>query len=155
MLGRRLADPEGLEGSGCTEVAGLGLLPLHTRFAGDKTLRRQSSRSLWPAGEGLPLEGFELHHGRSACDASPLCEAEGLGWWQAWGEKGGLVAGSYLHGVFENGAWRRRWLNGLRNRRGLPALSEAQPHHHRQRQALLDRLAEAFEHHVDLAPLLK
>ena len=155
MLGRSLADPDGLEGGGRDEVAGLGLLPLHTRFAGAKTLRRRRSRSLWPAGEGLELEGFELHHGRSSCGASPLCEDAGLGWWQFWGEGGGLVSGTYLHGVFENGAWRRRWLNGLRVRRGLPPLSEAQPHHHRQRQALLDRLAEAFERHVNLAPLLE
>jgi adenosylcobyric acid synthase len=65
------------------------------------------------------------------------------------------VAGTYLHGVFENGAWRRRWLNGLRRRRGLPPLSEGQPHHHRQRHELLDRLAEAFERHIDLGPLLE
>ena len=155
MLGQSLVDPQGLEGSGSAAVAGLGLLPLHTRFAAAKTLRRRRSRALWPGGDGLELEGFELHHGRSFCQAQPLCEAEGLGWWQPWGEGGGLVAGTYLHGVFENGAWRRRWLNGLRRRRGLPPLSEAQPHHHRQRQELLDRLAEAFEHHIDLGPLLE
>jgi adenosylcobyric acid synthase len=155
MLGRSLADPEGLEGSGGSEVAGLGLLPLHTRFAGAKTLRRRRSRSLWPAGDRLDVEGFELHHGRSACTATPLCEDDGLGWWQAWGERGGMVCGTYLHGMFENGAWRRRWLNDLRERRGLPPLSEVQPHHRQQRQALLDRLAEAFEQHIDLAPLLE
>jgi adenosylcobyric acid synthase len=155
MLGQSLEDPQGLEGSGSGAVAGLGLLPLRTRFAAAKTLRRRRSRALWPGGDELDLEGFELHHGRSHGEAQPLCEAEGLGWWQPWGEGGGLVAGTYLHGVFENGAWRRRWLNGLRRRRGLPPLSEAQPHHHRQRHDLLDRLAEAFERHVDLGPLLE
>ena len=155
MLGQSLRDPVGLEGGVAREVPGLGLLPLHTVFEAAKTLRRRHSQALWPAGEPLTLEGFELHHGRSACGAAPLCQEEGLGWWQAVGGRGGLVAGTYLHGVFENGAWRRRWLNGLRQRRGLPPLSEAQPHHHRQRQELLDRLAEAFERHVDLEPLLR
>ena len=155
MLGQSLRDPVGLEGGVAREVPGLGLLPLQTVFEADKTLRRRHSQALWPAGEPLTLEGFELHHGRSACGAAPLCQEEGLGWWQAVGGRGGLVAGTYLHGVFENGAWRRRWLNGLRQRRGLPPLSEAQPHHHRQRQELLDRLAEAFERHVDLEPLLR
>jgi adenosylcobyric acid synthase len=154
MLGRRLQDPQGLEGGSQGEVEGLGLLPLETVFAGAKTLQRRRSRSCWPEGEALELEGFELHHGRSVCTAPPLCQDEGLGWWQAWGERGGLVAGTYLHGVFENGAWRRRWLNRLRERRGLAPLPEALPHHRRQRQALLDRLAEAFEQHVDLGPLL-
>ncbi|MFM7266932.1 MAG: cobyric acid synthase, partial [Cyanobium sp.] len=155
MLGQGLKDPAGLEGGVAQEEKGLGLLPLHTVFEAAKTLRRRRSEALWPAGQPLTLEGFELHHGRSACGASPLCQEEGLGWWQAVGERGGLVAGTYLHGVFENGGWRRRWLNGLRQRRGLPPLSEAQPHHHRQRQELLDRLAEAFEQHVDLEPLLR
>jgi adenosylcobyric acid synthase len=66
-----------------------------------------------------------------------------------------VVAGTYLHGVFESGPWRRRWLNQLRQRRGLPLLSERQPHHRRQRDRLLDRLADAFERHVNLEPLLK
>ena len=159
MLGTELQDPEGLEGcegrstvSGKIE-AGLGLLPLRTVFHGEKTLRRRSSRALWP-GSGLELEGFELHHGRSECTAHPLCSDEGLGWWQSSGYQGGTVAGTYLHGVFENGPWRRRWLNGLRKRRGLAPLPENPIHHGRQREALLDRLADAFESHVNLAPLL-
>ena len=155
MLGQSLRDPGGLEGGVARTERGLGLLPLQTVFTAEKMLRRRRSPCLWPAGKTLELEGFELHHGRSECVAAPLCQEEGLGWWQAVGDQGGVVAGTYLHGVFENGAWRRRWLNGLRRRRGLPALSEAQPHHHRQRQDLLDRLAEAFERHVDLEPLLR
>ncbi|MEY3928409.1 MAG: cobyric acid synthase CobQ, partial [Cyanobacteriota bacterium] len=65
------------------------------------------------------------------------------------------VAGTYLHGVFDNGPWRRRWLNRLRQRKELAALSEHQPHHRQQRELLLDRLADAFEAHVNLEPLLK
>ena len=116
-------------------------------------------------GLGLALTKslIELHRGQTSCLADagepmacqPLAAAGELGWWQPCGELGGLVAGTYLHGVFESGPWRRRWLNQLRARQGLPALSEAQPHHSRQRDALLDRLADAFEQHVDLTPLLK
>ena len=82
-----------------------------------------------------------------------------LGWIQPHGgpasgeAASGLVAGTYLHGVFENGPWRRRWLNLLRRRRQLPPLSEEQPHHSRQREVLLERLADAFETHVNLDPL--
>jgi adenosylcobyric acid synthase len=192
MLGERLEDPEGLEGgerhgdgdrhcepggplaaedrlpsvpAGTPQLAlaGLGLLPLHTRFTGRKTLRRCGSRALWPAGDPLELEGFELHQGVSRLEAgagggdsvAPLCAQADLGWWCNWGSQGGVVAGTYLHGVFENGGWRRRWLNQLRQRRGLSALSEGQPHHGRQRELLLDRLAASFERHINLAPLLE
>jgi len=157
LLGRELLDPQGLEGAAGGQ-AGLNLLPLRTVFGEVKALRQRRSPALWPAPglEPLELEGFELHRGRStaleACQ--PLCAAADLGWVRASGEQGGLVAGTYLHGVFESGPWRRRWLNQLRQRRNLPALSEAQPHHSRQRDALLDRLADAFEQHVNLEPLL-
>jgi adenosylcobyric acid synthase len=138
-------------------VPGLNLLPLHTCFGGAKALRQRSSQALWP-GQGLTLEGFELHRGISTPVADsglqPLASDPELGHWQAYGEQGGVVAGTYLHGVFESGPWRRRWLNQLRARKGLPMLSELQPHHSRQREALLDRLADAFEQHINLEPLL-
>jgi adenosylcobyric acid synthase len=159
LLGRELHDPEGLEGgSGASSrAAGLNLLPLRTVFGGEKALRQRASQALWPAfnnhtseSDSLQIEGFELHRGSTTAlePCQSLCADEGLGWVEA------SVAGTYLHGVFESGPWRRRWLNQLRARKGLPMLSEQQPHHSRQRDALLDRLADAFEQHVNLEPLL-
>ena len=129
MLGEELVDPEGLEGDRAGDrVAGLGLLPLRTVFEGTKALRQRRSRALWPPGPGGPplVEGFELHQGRSEptepAYCAPLAEDGQLGWWAASGAQGGVVAGTYLHGIFENGPWRRRWLNQLRQRRDLPPL---------------------------------
>ena len=152
LLGRELHDPQGLEGGAGSSHAGLNLLPLRTVFGEAKALRQCSSPALWPdAAEAALLEGFELHRGATSalepCQA--LAEDPSLGW------VAGSTAGTYLHGVFESGPWRRRWLNQLRARKGLPLLSERQPHHSRQREALLDRLADAFEQHVNLEPLLK
>jgi adenosylcobyric acid synthase len=155
MLGTALHDPEGLEGESTGRtLQGLGLLPLRTRFSPGKTLRHCQSQALWPPGPALEIGGFELHHGISDAEAAPLAIEPGLGWWQSFGDRGGVVAGTYLHGVFERGPWRRRWLNQLRARRSLPPLSEHQPHHGQQREVLLDRLADAFEAHVNLEPLL-
>jgi adenosylcobyric acid synthase len=168
MLGTSLNDPQGLEGdandaetlspshsqpAGPT-FPGLGLLPLRTCFSPAKTLQHRQSQALWPPGPPLQIGGFELHHGQSEGEAPPLAVQAGLGWWQSFGGQGGVVAGTYLHGVFDHGPWRRRWINQLRGRRNLPLLSEEQPHHGRQRDALLDRLADAFEDHVNLGPLL-
>ena len=162
LLGRELCDPGGLEGSsnGAGSAPGLDLLPLRTVFGGSKALRQRSVKALWPAPissgpGGMPaehaIEGFELHRGSTVVlePCQSLCSVEGLGWVH------GSAAGTYLHGVFESGPWRRRWLNQLRARKGLPLQSEQQPHHSRQRDALLDRLADAFEAHVNLEPLLK
>ncbi len=171
MLGVTLDDPLGLEGahddgpgqemiSSPSSCNGLGLLPLRTRFEATKTCGQRRSVALWPPGEPLLIEGFELRHGLShrqdsdtGAAAQPFCEADDLGWWRSTGS-GGWVAGTYLHGVFDNGPWRRRWLNSLRHRRALGPLPTQPVAHHVQRSLLLDRLAEAFERHVDLTPLL-
>ena len=157
LLGAELHDPDGLEGEGLpgqsgSDVAGLGLLPLRTVFGGDKALHQRQALVLWPDQQPqLKVEGFELHRGTSQAieDCDAFSADPGLGWIRA------TTAGTYLHGIFENGPWRRRWLNRLRRRRGLADLSEQQPHHSRQRDALLDRLADAFEKHVNLEPLLQ
>ncbi len=158
LLGRELSDPDGLEGQAKMETPGIGLLPLSTVFGESKALRQRRSPALWPeqAGDALDLEGFELHRGRTIAleECQPLCADGALGWVHGFGDQGGLVVGTYLHGVFESGPWRRRWLNQLRRRKGLALLSERQPHHSRQRDALLDRLADAFEAHVVIEPLL-
>ena len=110
------------------------------------------SQSHWPTGTPQPITGFELHRGDTCATSTgcqDLCSDAGLGWHQ------NLVAGTYLHGVFDNGPWRRQWLNLLRQRRGLEPLALDQPHHAQQREQLLERLADAFEAHVNLEPLLQ
>ncbi|MEB3335002.1 MAG: cobyric acid synthase [Cyanobacteriota bacterium] len=175
MLGCEIQDPGRLEGPGDESPRahagasreGLNLLPLRTIYEDGKVLRQRRALALWPeplepsASPSLELEGFELHRGRTTlltrpdeAPCRPLCAIPDLGWVQGHGQRGGLVAGTYLHGVFESGPWRRRWLNHLRSRKGLSPLSEQQPHHRRQRDLLLDRLADAFERHVSLGPLL-
>ena len=154
MLGEQLDDPEGLEGGeGSGPWDGLGLLPLVTCFGGEKALRQRQVQALWP--EPSPISGFELHHGSTRAPESlaPLTDEAGLGWWMP-SSGGGSITGSYLHGLLDNGPWRRHWLNQLRQRRQLEPLATNRPHHGDQRDQLLDRLADAFEQHVNLTPLL-
>ena len=64
------------------------------------------------------------------------------------------VWGCYLHGIFDNGAWRRTWLNYLRNRRGLSSLPTGITNYREQREVILDKLADIVDEFVDLSPLL-
>ena len=162
MLGRSLVDPLALEGSeekaSCNgSSGGLNLLPIHTEFRFKKTLQHRSVITNWPA--AVAIRGYELHRGQSTPiegnekDLEAMSEFQNIGWRSA--DSAGLnVAGTYLHGIFENGAWRRTWLNQLRKQKGLCPLAIDQPHHAEQRNELLDRLADAFEAHVNLEPLL-
>ena len=162
MLGISLNDPLCLEGelessSSKGWIEGLNLLPIHTEFRRDKCLRQRTLVARWPA--RMVTRGYELHHGISqpseelASDLEPISEDPTLGWKMI--ESSGLnVGGIYLHGIFDNGAWRRTWLNQLREKRNLIPLSIDQPHHGEQRNLLLERLADAFEEHVNIEPLI-
>lgn len=109
MLGERIDDPLGLEGGAAGAEAGLGLLPIVTRFEPGKHLARTRARFATLGGavaalSGREVEGYEIRLGRSeATDASAsavLHDAAGapIGWQR------GAVLGLYLHGLFEDPA---------------------------------------------------
>ena len=101
------------------------------------------------------MKGFELHQGNSSAQAElqPLFDQANLGWIVST-PSGGSITGTYLHGLLENGPWRRHWLNQLRQRKNLAPLHTDVPHHAEQRERVLNRLADAFVEHIDIEPLL-
>jgi len=110
MLGEALIDPHGIDGNG----PGLGLLPLVTTFARDKTVQHRSARfdalgeGSWRALSGVTIAGYEIHHGHTqehpamaaAGDRAVPAMPDGLAWLNADGN----VLGLYLHGLFEDPA---------------------------------------------------
>jgi adenosylcobyric acid synthase len=152
MLGKILADPEGIEGHE-GRYKGLGLLPLKTVIAGQKVARQRLVTSNFPQ-EGLPVAGYEIHQGRTR-----LIEGENI---QQLFDDPNLgvvddtqsVWGAYLHGLFDNGPWRRAWLNRLRQQRGLKSLPTGVPNYREQRELMLNALADAVEPHLNLTTVL-
>ncbi|MEO0373737.1 MAG: cobyric acid synthase CobQ, partial [Cyanobacteria bacterium P01_A01_bin.17] len=65
-----------------------------------------------------------------------------------------LTLGTYLHGLFDNGAWRRSWLNQIRCRRDLFSLPTDVPDYEEQRNQMFDQVTDAIAEHLDLTPLL-
>ena len=106
MAGERLEDPAGVEASAAGDDAGLGLLPLITRYEKHKRLVRARARlhstdGAWAALAGLPSDGYEIHVGNTHANGdcrTVMWNAEGtpIGWQR------GSVLGLYLHGLFEN-----------------------------------------------------
>jgi adenosylcobyric acid synthase len=152
MLGKILADPEGLEGHE-GRYKGLGLLPLRTVITGQKVARQRLVSSNHPQ-TGLPVSGYEIHQGRTQVMEGEavelLFEDANLG----VVDKSFSVWGTYLHGLFDNGPWRRAWLNRLRQQRGLKSLPTGISNYREQRETLLDALATQVESHLDLGPIL-
>ena len=107
MLGEALIDPHGIDGN----APGLGLLPLVTVFAQDKTVQttRAAFATLdgrWSALSGHEVRGYEIHHGQTqqhaamaaTGDMARVVMPQGL----AWQNMAGNVLGVYLHGLFED-----------------------------------------------------
>lgn len=142
MLGRSVADPDGVEGPP-GQAEGLGLLAVDTVIGGDKTVRPVTGMAL-----GAPFAGYEIHlgHTAGADTARPigrLSDGRGEGAMSA----DGLVAGSYVHGLFALAAQRAAWLSRI-------GVEGAGPDHHADVDAALDEIAATLEATLDLDALL-
>ncbi len=158
MLGQRLSDPEGLEGQQ-GYYSGLDLLPLTTVLTAKKITRQRQVTSKYPQA-GLPVIGYEIHQGRTQLVRSQTSQEQLMCHSMFDDPNLGMVNdsksvwGCYLHGLFDNGPWRRTWLNQLRHQRGLSSLPTGVPDYREQREAMLDSIADVVEAHLDLKPVL-
>jgi adenosylcobyric acid synthase len=140
LLGRHIHDPHGVEGAGGAGGLGIGLelLELDTTLAAEKITRRTRAELL-PTGE--TVTGYEIHHGRSHAwgETQPYLAAD-------LGFRRGNITGVYLHGLFEDTAFRRSFLAEL----GVEAATTTWS---AQLEGALDALADHVEAHLDPAAL--
>ena len=143
MLGRRVVDPEGIEGPP-GEAPGLGLLDVETVMVPEKRLARTTARHI---ATGRTVSGYEIHIGRTEgpdC-ARPLLDLGGRP--EGATTPDGRIAGTYLHGLFTDDAFRAAWLAGegaAPSGSGYAATVDT----------ALDALADHLERHADVAGLL-
>ena len=144
MLGRTIADPDGIEGPPAT-VPGLGLLAVDTVMTQDKRVTQTEARHL---ASGEVAQGYEIHLGRTrgADCARPLFSVAGAP--EGAMRSDGQVMGSYLHGMFAADGFRRAFLRGLGAQAGGVAYGA-------QVEATLDALADHLETHADVDALLR
>ena len=150
----------GVAGDGV--FAGLGLLPVVTRFAADKTLGR-------PAGyaASIPVSGYEIHHGLvDVRGGEPWFTSKPAGRELAGnGHEGsgtaldgcryGAVSGTLWHGILENDEFRRAYLTETARLAGRNFAPAPDTSFAAARQAQFDTLADAVEEHLDTAALLR
>jgi adenosylcobyric acid synthase len=139
MLGRRLDDPDGIEGP-ATSVDGLGLLDVETRLTGDKRLVAVTGSTA----DGTSFSGYEMHMGETdGPDRSRPFARLADGTPDGATSADGKVSGTYIHGLFSDDSQRAAWLarfgatgGGFDYEAGV--------------DETLDRLAAHLEKHVDL-----
>ena len=142
MLGRKVADPHGIEGPPAT-VEGLGLLDVETVLEGDKILVEVTGET---AADGVPFKGYEMHVGRTTGNVTPLLRLQD-GKADGAISADGRVAGCYIHGLLADDRQRRHWLQRI----GAQASTFA---YESQVDATLDQLADHLEKHLDCDRLL-
>ena len=143
MLGRVIADPDGVDGAPGT-VDGLGLLDMTTLMSSDKSTTLVSGTHV---ATGTAIEGYEIHLGRSegADCARPLLTIDGRP--DGAMSANGRVQGTYVHGLFTGDAFRRAWLAHL----GIASALA----YDTQIESALDALADHLETNLDIDAILK
>ncbi|MGR3504066.1 cobyric acid synthase [Pseudaestuariivita sp.] len=142
MLGRTIADPDGIEGP-AGEIAGLSLLDITTVMTPDKHLTQVQARH---NASGTTFDGYEIHIGESSgADRSrPFATVRGAP--EGATSATGRVQGSYLHGMFRDDTFRAAFLASLGAETSALSYSAGV-------EATLDLLAAHVETHLDVEGL--
>ncbi len=146
LLGQRIDDPFGLEGTVGTSIEALGLLPgLITTLEADKTLTRRTGTH---QASGRKVHGYEIHHGASASNLPPALRLTEPEQTAGAASADGLLWGSYLHGIFDADDFRRWFIDDLRQRQGLPPRTAIQYSY--DLEPALDHLAATVRQGLDM-----
>ncbi|MEK6727338.1 MAG: cobyric acid synthase [Candidatus Omnitrophota bacterium] len=155
MLGKKIYDAFGIE-SRKKETDGLGVLPIITYLEKEKTLAQVKGEEL---SSGLSVSGYEIHHGHS-CEPSQLNPVfkitrkagKTIEYFDGTIENKGRSWGTYIHGVFDEGRFRKKFLNRIRLRKGLP-ISNAYAAFNLDKE--FDKLAQLIRENIDIRMLYK
>ncbi|ATP21562.1 cobyric acid synthase [Sphingobium yanoikuyae] len=137
MLGRHIADPDGIEGPAGT-VEGLGLLDVETRLSAGKRLERVEGVAL-----GAAFGGYEMHIGETSGPDSDRPFASLGGNADGAISADGRVMGTYVHGLLASSPLRAALLARLGVDGGVADYD-------RSVDMALDAIAARLEEHLDI-----
>ena len=165
MMGQKIMDPEKIE-SDLKEISGLGLLDIETVMKSDKTTTQYKNTVKNVSGiltgtEGMEIKGYEIHQGYSypvnekneennnsenilKNDTACLFGDEKL--------KGAVkdnIAGTYIHGIFDNSEFTSHFLNEVRKLKGLDRIDENFSYSDYKNREY-DKLAEVLRENLDI-----
>ncbi len=151
MLGLTIEDPCGVESGGFPrKMEGLGLLRVRTVMCEKKNVSCATGTAY-----GVQFRGYEIHMGETLYDRGAKAFAEitreGDAATVADGARAesGLVWGTYVHGLFDDDAFRHRFLDAVRVQCGLrPARERAAVS--AERQGRIGRWADHLRQSLDL-----
>ena len=161
MLGETLRDPLHTE-SRIPEMAGLGLLNFDVTFNAEKRTVQAHGAISCPSGwlrehNGLMLDGYEIHSGENTFGPGcvPFLYLNGRAEPDGVTNPQGNVLGSYLHGIFDTGAFWRAVVNHVRKEKGLDANTGDVLTITQFRDREFDRMATIVRQNLDMDAVYK
>lgn len=157
MLGESLSDPYGVEAGG--SIQGMGLLPMDTVFAKDKTRTRVQGNFCKITGDlqelsEVALEGYEIHMGDSVLKegAHPATEIEDevKGGRKLDGAYRENVYGTYVHGVFDKEEVAEAIIRAIGRKKGLDVEDMTGVDFQKFKETQYDILARELRKHLDM-----
>lgn len=147
MLGESISDPENSESGG--NIKGLGLLPVRTVMAGEKTVTLYDGELSEPTGvlsgaKGCRIKGYEIHMGMTTA-LSELSEFTSKS-----GYCIGNVYGTYVHGIFDSRDMARSLIGSVAQRAGKEVDVSTIIGQDEYKQQQYDRLADLIRGSLDM-----
>ena len=157
MLGESLSDPHHVEAGGT--IKGMGLLPMDTVFAENKTRTRVSGKFLNLEGEltalsGAELEGYEIHMGETVLKENAghcvSIEDHVSGIVKEDGAYCKNVCGTYVHGVFDKEDVAEAVVRALGEKKGIDVSQMTGVDFAAFKETQYDILAAELRKHLDM-----
>lgn len=165
ILGRELHDPLHTE-SDIDSMKGLGLLNISTTFEPDKITTQVQAEVVGPGPllggiQDAQVTGYEIHMGRTELGAgvAPAFRifersAREVDLLDGAVRADGKVFGTYIHGVFDNDAFRRHIINLIRSQKGWGPLADREiVTVAEQREKDFNKLADVVRNSLDMEKL--
>lgn len=145
MLGESIVDESGAETVPGTAARGLGLLPLVTEFAEEKTRTRVTEELSGLSGvfswlNGKTVTGYEIHMGRTY----------GAGSENRYIDSVGNVLGTYIHGFFDSDELREAFLQILFGKKGIKREDITELRYEDFKEQQYDKLASVLRESLDM-----
>ncbi len=157
MLGKAIEDPLNVESSQGT-VEGLGFINATTCFLQDKTTTLSKGYCEY---FDCDIAGYEIHMGQTEVFENKsllkvktrsnveVDEIEGVI------SEDGRIFGTYMHGIFDNTTFTRKFLNKVRVHKGLSAIEDAGFDYLKHKDQQYNELADIVRKHLDMEQIYK
>ena len=172
MLGESISDPQGVEAGGT--MRGMGLLPVKTVFAGQKTRLQvagtvQNTGGILSSVSGQEIRGYEIHNGVTEraedCQPFAVLHTESKSEANVFREEGafdasdtiiedgaqhGNVYGTYVHGIFDHADAAGRIARALAAKKGIDPSGISGTDYREYKESQYDILADTLKKYLDM-----